>query len=137
MRLSLTSVVAILLFAGPALADTPPAASAGGSKMASCAASWRAMTPDQKKATSYKAYSSGCMSGGQPAASVTPPKATEMPPPVSTKPTAKPVKTAKVVTAPGGPAPNGATGVCRNGTYTSSKSHSGACSRAGGVAKWL
>ena len=33
--------------------------------------------------------------------------------------------------------PAGATGLCKDGTYTMSKSHSGACSRQGGVAKWF
>ena len=36
-----------------------------------------------------------------------------------------------------GPAPSGATGLCKDGTYTMSKMHSGACSHHGGVAKWL
>ena len=35
------------------------------------------------------------------------------------------------------PAPKGATGLCKDGTYTMSKTHSGACSHHGGVSKWL
>jgi len=34
-------------------------------------------------------------------------------------------------------APAGATGKCKDGTYTMSKTHSGACSHHGGVANWL
>lgn len=34
-------------------------------------------------------------------------------------------------------APQGATAQCRDGTYSFSKSHRGACSHHGGVAKWL
>jgi hypothetical protein len=33
--------------------------------------------------------------------------------------------------------PDGATGLCKDGTYTMSKTHSGACSSHGGVSKWL
>ena len=36
-----------------------------------------------------------------------------------------------------GPPPSGATGQCKDGTYTMSKTQSGACSQHGGVAKWL
>jgi hypothetical protein len=35
------------------------------------------------------------------------------------------------------PAPAGATGKCKDGTYTMSKTHSGACSHHGGVDSWL
>jgi hypothetical protein len=34
-------------------------------------------------------------------------------------------------------APKGATAQCRDGSYSFSQSHSGTCSRHGGVAKWL
>jgi Protein of unknown function (DUF3761) len=34
-------------------------------------------------------------------------------------------------------APAGATGQCKDGSYTMAKNHQGACSRHGGVAKWL
>ena len=40
--------------------------------------------------------------------------------------------TKKVVTG----APKGATGKCKDGTYTKSATKSGACSKHGGVAKW-
>jgi Protein of unknown function (DUF3761) len=32
--------------------------------------------------------------------------------------------------------PQGTTGLCKDGTYTKAKTHSGACSRHGGVEKW-
>src|SRR2546423_15303083 len=38
--------------------------------------------------------------------------------------------------APSAP-PRGATALCRDGTYSFSKHHSGTCSYHGGVAKWL
>jgi hypothetical protein len=34
-------------------------------------------------------------------------------------------------------APAGATAKCKDGTYSTAKSHSGACSKHGGVADWL
>jgi len=36
-----------------------------------------------------------------------------------------------------GQAPQGATGLCRDGSYTYTLSHRGACSHHGGVSKWL
>jgi len=36
-----------------------------------------------------------------------------------------------------GPAPDGATAICKDGTYTLSHSYSGACSSHHGVTKWL
>ncbi len=38
---------------------------------------------------------------------------------------------------PSAAAPAGATAKCKDGTYSMSKTHSGACSRHGGVANWL
>jgi hypothetical protein len=32
--------------------------------------------------------------------------------------------------------PQGTTGMCKDGTYTKAKTHTGACSKHGGVAKW-
>jgi hypothetical protein len=40
------------------------------------------------------------------------------------------------VPAPAG-APSGATAVCKDGTYSTSKVHTGACSHHGGVSQWL
>jgi hypothetical protein len=56
--------------------------------------------------------------------------------PVTPPPTMK-AAGAPATVAPTGAAPEGATGVCKDGTYTKSKGHSGACSHHGGVAKWL
>jgi hypothetical protein len=41
-------------------------------------------------------------------------------------------ETKKVVTG----APKGATGQCKDGTYTKATTHTGACSKHGGVEKW-
>jgi hypothetical protein len=49
-------------------------------------------------------------------------------------PAATPAAPAAVVP---GPAPDGATAICKDGTYTMSHSYSGACSSHHGVTKWL
>ena len=48
-------------------------------------------------------------------------------------PAVKPVAAASTA----GATPVGATAKCKDGTYSMSKTHSGACSRHGGVANWL
>jgi len=79
-------------------------------------------------------------------------KSTTAPPPV-TKPAPTPAAVPAAAPAATGPAktaakattagkasntdPTGATGKCKDGTYTHSKSHSGACSHHGGVASWI
>jgi hypothetical protein len=114
----------------PAKATAP---AAGESRMASCAAIWKAMTPDQKKSTTYRDYSKTCLSGGTTAAA---PAATMTPAPMAAKPARARATTAASAPATGA-APDGATGLCKDGTYTKSKTHSGSCSHHGGVAKWL
>lgn len=47
------------------------------------------------------------------------------------------VCSAAVLTGAARSAPPGATALCRDGTYSYSKHHSGTCSHHGGVAKWL
>jgi len=128
--------VSLALLAGPALAKsaTPSAAQ---TRMQTCAANWKAMSPDQKKATTYKDYSKTCLSGGTTAAAPAAVPAAAPAPMMA----AKPAKAAKAASAPAmaptGAAPAGATGLCKDGTYTMSKTHSGSCSHHGGVAKWL
>jgi hypothetical protein len=75
--------------------------------MKNCAAAWKAKTPDAVAAKSYKAWSAKCLDADY---SVVPP-------------------------AP--PAPDGATAMCKDGTYSLSKAASGRCSHHGGVAKIL
>ncbi len=67
-----------------------------------------------------------------PATSAKAPASTAKTAPVATK--AAPEKPA-VAAAPAG-APEGATAKCKDGTYSHSKTHSGACSHHGGVAEW-
>ncbi|HET7085281.1 MAG TPA: DUF3761 domain-containing protein [Rhizomicrobium sp.] len=125
MRLVIAASIILLTvpaFAPVAQADT----------MKNCAANWKAMSAADKAKTNYKDYSSSCLKGGAaptatPAAAA--PKAAAAPVPAAT------AKTASVT--PAGAPPAGATGLCKDGTYTMSKSHSGACSHHKGVAKWL
>jgi len=125
---------ALLLTVSAALLVTPMAASAATTasqnRMATCAAGWKAMSADQKKATTYKDYSKSCLSGGSNAAAAAPAMA-----PTTMKP-AQPMA-GSAMGAASGAAPAGATGQCKDGTYTMSKTHSGSCSHHGGVAKWF
>lgn len=85
--------------------------------MKNCSAAWGAMAPADKAKTTYKTYSSMCLKSGY----TVPAAAGSM------------SSGAMMSAAP----PTGATGQCKDGTYTMSKTHSGACSHHGGVAKWL
>jgi len=78
--------------------------------MKNCGASWKAMLAADQGKTTYKAYSSMCLKSDYKAGG-----------------------SAMMAS----PAPAGATGLCKDGTYTMSKTHSGACSHHGGVSKWL
>jgi hypothetical protein len=77
--------------------------------MAHCSRAWDNMSVAAKAKTTYQNYSSMCLKSDYVVATAT--------------------------SAMTGPA--GATGQCKDGTYTTSKSHAGACSQHGGVAKWL
>ena len=87
------------------------ATSAHADTMKNCAAAWDTMTAADKAKTTYKTYSSMCLKTGYTV----------------------PASGAMMSAAP----PAGATGQCKDGSYTMSKTHSGACSHHGGVAKWL
>jgi hypothetical protein len=79
--------------------------------MAHCAAAWKAKTPEATAAGSYKAWNKTCL----------------------VKTYTVPASTATTTTAP----PAGATAVCKDLTYSMSKTASGRCSHHGGVAKVL
>jgi hypothetical protein len=88
------------------------ATAAHADTMKNCAAAWKAMTPADKAATTYKAYSATCLKKG------------------TTAGTANGSMTAT-------PPPAGATAMCKDNTYSTSKTASGRCSSHGGVAKAL
>jgi hypothetical protein len=78
--------------------------------MAHCGAAWTAKTPDATAAKTYQAWNNVCLAK------------------TYTVPASAPAASA---------APAGATGQCKDGTYTMAKNHQGACSSHGGVVKWL
>jgi uncharacterized cupredoxin-like copper-binding protein len=98
-----------ILIAAGAIAVLSVAAHAD--TMTNCAAAWKAKAPAAVSAGSYSAWSKTCLAKGYAVPAATPAAATA--------------------------APAGATGQCKDGTYTMSKTHQGACSSHGGVAKWL
>jgi hypothetical protein len=112
--LSAAASCLLALAALPATADTTPAAT-------TC-----------KDGTTSTATGQGACShhGGVQAAAATPAA-----PPAAAK-TAAPAPAAPAAAANPAP-PAGATAKCNDGTYSTSKNHSGACSKHGGVASWL
>ena len=141
--------------------------SAGSDKMKACAAQWQGMKAAKTATGSYRDFSKTCMAGSTagaaPAAS---PTAAPPPAPTATPAKAKRSKAAAAVTPMASPSPApsapqtattaapapavgaykgksitsdaaGATGQCKDGTYTHATHHSGACSHHGGVAKWM
>jgi Protein of unknown function (DUF3761) len=123
MRYLFAASVALSLLVSPAFV---PAASAD--TMKNCAANWKAMPAADKAKTTYKNYSATCLKSGA---------ATPGPAPAPMAMAPKPPTGTTAAAAPTGAAPAGATGLCKDGTYTMSKTHSGACSHHKGVAKWL
>lgn len=128
------------------LAATAMYVPASADSMKNCAANWKAMSATEKAKTTYKDYSTTCLKSKAPAATAAPaPAAMSAPAPKAAKATSAMVqpapKAAKTIPAamamPSGEAPAGATGQCKDGTFTMSKTHSGACSHHKGVAKWL
>ncbi len=129
MRYLTAAIVAAGLLAAPAFIT-----SASADTMKNCAASWKSMAPADKSKTTYKAFSTSCMKGSS--APVAAPAAAPVPAPAAMAAPTKPAAATPAKAAMGA-APAGATGMCKDGTYTTSKTHSGACSHHKGVAKWL
>jgi len=84
------------------------ATAAHADTMAHCSAAWNNMSAADKSKTTYQNWSSTCLKSDYHVG-------------------------AGGTTAAA--APSGATGQCKDGTYTMSKTHSGACSHHGGIAK--
>jgi len=85
--------------------------------MKNCSVAWKAMSAADQAKTTYAAYSKMCLSKTY----TVPANSGAM------------SSGAMMSAAP----PTGATGKCKDGTYTMATTHSGACSHHGGVDSWL
>jgi hypothetical protein len=86
----------------------------------------------QNSASSPSAASAPAKAG----ADTSQPAATPATPSADAKPAAATAKPAAAKSS-GNTDPTGATAKCKDGTYSKSKSHSGACSHHGGVDQWM
>lgn len=113
---------------------------AGNAAMKGCAAQWQEKKKAGTATGSYKDFSKTCMAGkgetkGAAAPAAAPTAAPAKPEKSSPKAAAAPAAGAKTTAANTDAA--GATARCKDGTYSHAKTHSGACSRHGGVAEFL
>ena len=147
-RLILAVACTLALGATPALAKSGACKDDKG-KFIKCAAAAPAAAPAEKPKSGPCKDDKGkfIKCGATPADA----RVTTAPPAVKPTPAAAPAPTvAPAAATPAKPAskaaatvkasntdPAGATGKCKDGTYTHSKSHSGACSHHGGVANWI
>jgi hypothetical protein len=79
----------------------------------------------------------GVKKGAAPAAAAATPAAPAAAAPAAAAPAAKTAPAAAAATATAAAPVAGATAKCKDGTFSKSKTHSGACSKHGGVAEWL
>jgi hypothetical protein len=145
-RLILAVVCTLALGATPALAKSGPCKDDKG-KFIKCPAA--AAAPAAPKAAPVEKPKSGpckdekgkfikCSANPTEAKSVTTAPAAKPAPAAAPAPAAKPAASPKAATVKASSTdPAGATGKCKDGTYTHSKTHSGACSHHGGVASWI
>lgn len=155
MALTTRPVLATIVVA--LLASSAQASPANG-HMKACAAQWQQMKAAHTAQGSYREFSKSCLSGGPPAAApgaavAAPVNAAPAKPSILSRPNRPSQPTASPAAATPSAAPAapvgsyrgksittdaaGATGQCRDGTYTHATHHSGACSSHGGVAKWM
>jgi hypothetical protein len=117
---------------------------AGNANKAACKTA-RAQTPTGKSAgaakttTTSKATTTDCTKWYNKARAMCRTATTSSPPRTTVAPAPKPVaaSTGKPVAANENSNPAGATAQCKDGTYSHAKTHQGACSHHGGVAKWM
>ena len=148
-RTTLASLVAApllaLAFALPAAADTAPAAAPTTCKDGTTSnATGRGACSGHGGVQKNSGASSSTSSSAASAPAATPPPATTPPSgsassqtsPATTK-SSSAASSSSSKPASGNTDPTGATAKCKDGTYSKSKSHSGACSHHGGVDQWL
>jgi hypothetical protein len=139
MKTIIVFAAALTVFATPAFAKSA-AQTTAQNNMKSCSATWKAKTAADKKATTHKAFMSGCMkSGGSMAAAPAAAPASAM----MAAPAKKAATKKLAAKSSGGKSAiptqgtSGTSARCKDGQVISIKSHAGACSRHGGVAAWL
>lgn len=114
---------------------------AGNAAMKSCASQWQAMKKAGTAKGSYQDFSKTCMAGkGEATSTAAAPAASSAKPAKSSAKAAGasvPAAAAGSKSTAANTDATGATAKCKDGTYSHAKTHSGACSRHGGVAEFL
>jgi hypothetical protein len=145
LALTLASLTAAAPLAAQAQTTAPTSHatthSTSKSAMHDCAAQWQSMKKAHTAHGTYKEFSKTCLSKSATGPSTSQMAANEQKAPRTTSHTRMQRMEQGTAAAPtsksAGHEAAGATAKCKDGTFSHAQTHSGACSRHGGVAQWL